>query len=53
MIFKCVDFDDITPDIYSSLWEYGNLKELDINNVLKTPSFESDSGNVSDVVGGL
>jgi hypothetical protein len=53
MIFKCVDFDDITLDIYSSLWEYGNLKELDINNVLKTPSFESDSGNVSDVVGGL
>jgi hypothetical protein len=29
------------------------VKELDINNVLKTPSFESDSGNVSDVVGGL
>jgi hypothetical protein len=29
------------------------VKELDINNVLKTPKFESDSGNVSDVVGGL
>jgi len=29
------------------------VKELDINNVLKTPKFESDGGNVSDVVGGL
>jgi len=29
------------------------VKELDINNVLKTPKFEPDGGDVSDVVGGL
>ena len=29
------------------------VRELDINNVLKTPKFESNTGSVSDVVGGL
>ena len=29
------------------------VKELDINNVLKTPKFEPDGEDVSDVVGGL
>ena len=29
------------------------VKALDINNVLKTPKFESNTGSVSDVVGGL
>jgi len=29
------------------------VKALDINNVLKTPKFESDSGNIGDSIGGL
>ena len=38
MIFKCVDFDDITLDIYSSLWEYGNLIDINSTTIIKFSS---------------
>ena len=38
MIFKCVDFDDITLDIYSSLWEYGNLIDINSPTIIKFSS---------------
>lgn len=38
MIFKCVDFGDITLDIYSSLWEYGNLIDINCPTIIKFSS---------------
>ena len=36
--FKCVDFDDTTLDIYSSLWEYGNLIDINSPTIIKFSS---------------
>ena len=33
--FKCIDFNDIALDIYPSLWEYGNLIDINYPTVLK------------------